>query len=158
MPSTYDGDSEDAEGCGNLSDELPQGPRPPRAQRLPPQSIAAHTEPSTIVVAHAGAVGWGAHPPLPAAAQRTASATSSRASARARCGQPLPREFRKSHFRTPSPLLWIRFAMHSGAAYGQVVPCSEKDAKLAQKSGQVQPFLAVLPPECVGQLASFGPT
>jgi hypothetical protein len=35
---------------------------------------------------------------------------------------------------------------------------SEKDAKLAQKLGQLQPFLAVLPPECMGQLASFGPT
>jgi hypothetical protein len=34
---------------------------------------------------------------------------------------------------------------------------SEKDAKFAQKLGQLQPFIAVLPPECVGQLASFGP-
>jgi hypothetical protein len=35
---------------------------------------------------------------------------------------------------------------------------SEKDAKLAQKLGQLQPFLAVFPQECMGQLASFGPT
>jgi hypothetical protein len=35
---------------------------------------------------------------------------------------------------------------------------SEKDAKLAQKLGQLQPFLAVLPQECMGQLAHFGPT
>jgi hypothetical protein len=35
---------------------------------------------------------------------------------------------------------------------------SEKDAKLAQKSGQLQPFITVFPPECMGQLASFGPT
>jgi hypothetical protein len=35
---------------------------------------------------------------------------------------------------------------------------SEKDAKLAQKLGQLQPFIAVLPLECMGQLASFGPT
>ena len=35
---------------------------------------------------------------------------------------------------------------------------SEKDAELAQKLGQLQPFLAVFPRECVGQLASFGPT
>ena len=35
---------------------------------------------------------------------------------------------------------------------------SEKDAKLAQKLGQLQPFVAVFPPECMGQLASFGPT
>jgi hypothetical protein len=34
---------------------------------------------------------------------------------------------------------------------------SAKDAKLAQKSGQLQPFLAVLPQECMDQLASFGP-
>ena len=35
---------------------------------------------------------------------------------------------------------------------------SEKDAKLAQKLGQLQPFIAVFPQECMGQLASFGPT
>ena len=35
---------------------------------------------------------------------------------------------------------------------------SEKDAKLAQKLGQLQPFIAVFPQECVGQLASFGPS
>jgi hypothetical protein len=34
----------------------------------------------------------------------------------------------------------------------------EKDAKLAQKLGQLQPFAAVFPQECTGQLASFGPT
>ena len=36
--------------------------------------------------------------------------------------------------------------------------CSEKDVKLVQKLGQLQPFIAVLTPECMGQLASFGPT
>ena len=35
---------------------------------------------------------------------------------------------------------------------------SEKDAKLAQKLGQLQPFIAVFPQECIGQLAYFGPT
>ena len=35
---------------------------------------------------------------------------------------------------------------------------SEKDTKLAQKLGQLQPFIAVFPPERVGQLASVGPT
>jgi hypothetical protein len=35
---------------------------------------------------------------------------------------------------------------------------SEKDPTLAQKLGQLRPFLAVLPQECVGQLAPFGPT
>ena len=35
---------------------------------------------------------------------------------------------------------------------------SEKDADLAQKLGQLQPFLAAIPRQCMGQLASFGPT
>ena len=35
---------------------------------------------------------------------------------------------------------------------------SGKDAKLAQKLGQLQPFTAVFPQECMGQPASFGPT
>ena len=36
---------------------------------------------------------------------------------------------------------------------------SEKDiAKLAQTFGQLQPFIAVLPQECMGYLADFGPT
>ena len=40
------------------------------------------------------------------------------------------------------------------------ITCSmdEKDAKLAQKLGQRQPFLAAFPPECTGQLGPFGPT
>ena len=33
---------------------------------------------------------------------------------------------------------------------------SEKDAKLARKLGQLQPFLVVFPQECKGQLGSFG--
>ena len=35
---------------------------------------------------------------------------------------------------------------------------SEKDAKLVQKLGQLQPFVAVFPPECMGHLGPFGPT
>jgi hypothetical protein len=35
---------------------------------------------------------------------------------------------------------------------------SEKDAKLAQRLGQLQPVIAVSPQECVGQLPSFGPS
>ena len=34
----------------------------------------------------------------------------------------------------------------------------EKDAKLAQKLGQLQPLMAISPQECMGQLPSFGPT
>jgi hypothetical protein len=33
---------------------------------------------------------------------------------------------------------------------------SEKDARLAQKLGQHQPFMTVFPLECMGQLAPFG--
>ena len=36
-------------------------------------------------------------------------------------------------------------------------PASEKDAKLAQKLGQLQSFIAAFPQECMGQLASVGP-
>jgi hypothetical protein len=42
-----------------------------------------------------------------------------------------------------------------GPAHGDP---SEEDAKLAQKLGQLQPFIAVSRQECMGQLAAFGPT
>jgi hypothetical protein len=35
---------------------------------------------------------------------------------------------------------------------------SERDSRLAQNLGQLQPFTAGFPQECMGQLASFGPT
>jgi hypothetical protein len=35
---------------------------------------------------------------------------------------------------------------------------SARDAELAQKLDQLQPFVAVIPQECTGQLAFFGPT
>jgi hypothetical protein len=34
----------------------------------------------------------------------------------------------------------------------------EKNTKLAQKLDQLQPFIAVFPQDCIGQLASFGTT
>ena len=34
----------------------------------------------------------------------------------------------------------------------------EKGAELAQKLGQLQPFVAAFPQECMGQPGSFGPT
>jgi hypothetical protein len=37
-------------------------------------------------------------------------------------------------------------------------PSSEKGAELAQNLGRLQPFMAVFPLQCMGQLASFGPT
>ena len=40
----------------------------------------------------------------------------------------------------------------------QQPPLSEKGARLAQKLGQFQPFMAVFLQGCIGQLASFGPT
>ena len=33
--------------------------------------------------------------------------------------------------------------------------CSKNDTKLAQKLGELRPFIAVFPQECMGQLASF---
>jgi hypothetical protein len=48
----------------------------------------------------------------------------------------------------------LRLRLSAGGGHIQ----SEQDAKLAQKLGQLQPFLAVSPRrECMGQLAFFGP-
>jgi hypothetical protein len=49
--------------------------------------------------------------------------------------------------------------MYSYANRSQIraLRTSEKDAKLAQKLGQLQPFMAVFLLECMGQLVSFGP-
>jgi hypothetical protein len=59
---------------------------------------------------------------------------------------------RHCRFQAPFPLC-IPIRWH-GASKVQ----SEKDAKLAQKLGQLQPFTAaVFPQECMGQLASSGP-
>ena len=37
------------------------------------------------------------------------------------------------------------------------VDTGENDAELAQKFGQLQPFIAVFPQGCMGKLPSFGP-
>jgi hypothetical protein len=51
--------------------------------------------------------------------------------------------------RRPAPAIVVTLAVHQ----------SEKDAiMLAQKLGQLRPFKAAFPQECMGQLASFGPT
>ena len=42
-------------------------------------------------------------------------------------------------------------------ARAKIRDASEEDAKLAQKLGQLQPFLAVFPQERTSQVASFGP-
>jgi hypothetical protein len=44
------------------------------------------------------------------------------------------------------------------ADFAMTSTLSEKDAMLAQQLGQLQPFLDRFPPECLGQLGSFGPT
>ena len=54
-------------------------------------------------------------------------------------------------------IIFTNTYMH-GRARTRRAPSSEKDAELAQKLGQLQPFLAVFPQEFVGQRASFGPT
>jgi hypothetical protein len=43
---------------------------------------------------------------------------------------------------------------HNGAVLA--LNASKKDDQLAQKLGQLQPFIAVFRHECMGQLASFG--
>ena len=58
---------------------------------------------------------------------------------------------------------WLALSAHGRhivrhIALGCARLLSEKDAKLAQKLGQLQPFLAVFPQESMGQLAYFGPT
>ena len=51
----------------------------------------------------------------------------------------------------------VRFAVKVRGSAGTLwAGASEKDAELAQKLGQLQPFLAAVPPGCMGQLASFG--
>jgi hypothetical protein len=44
------------------------------------------------------------------------------------------------------------------ASAARTLEKTEKDTELAQNLGRLQPFLAVLPQECIGQLASFGPS
>jgi hypothetical protein len=44
------------------------------------------------------------------------------------------------------------------AAADGATAVSEKDAKLAQKLGQLRPFVDVFPQECMGQLVYSGPT
>jgi hypothetical protein len=39
-----------------------------------------------------------------------------------------------------------------------VVQVRKMPIKLTQKLGQLQPFTAVFPQECTGELPSFGPT
>jgi hypothetical protein len=55
--------------------------------------------------------------------------------------------------------IWWKLPIRSAPlADPELSPQSEEYAKLAQKLGQLQPFTAVFPQECMGQLASFGPT
>ena len=45
---------------------------------------------------------------------------------------------------------------YTGRGENDCSVCSEKDAKLAQKLGQLQPFIAVYPQESMGQLDLLG--
>ena len=44
------------------------------------------------------------------------------------------------------------------AVLALVVELTQQVKKTPRKLGQLQPYLAVFPQECVGQLGSFGPT
>ena len=76
---------------------------------------------------------------------------------RGRGGEPRGGPVRLEHERVAVPL-GRRQLRHEGPPPERFERASEKDTKLAQKLGQLQQFTAVLPPECMGQLASFGPT
>ena len=55
----------------------------------------------------------------------------------------------------------LALVLHTGLAVagdGNITLQVRLDAKLAQKLGQLQPYIAVFPHECMGQLAAFGPT
>jgi hypothetical protein len=61
-------------------------------------------------------------------------------------------------FHAPPPASLRECTMGPEAAPRESRQCpSEKDAVSAQKLGQLQPFIAEFPRECVGQLTSFGP-
>ena len=78
----------------------------------------------------------------------------------------LARDPRRAHHRPDLPLQHyqrVRLELVGCAAAGHVVQVrgrdpGEEDAKLAQKLGQLQLFLAVFTQEYLGQLVSFGPT
>ena len=76
----------------------------------------------------------------------------------------------RPHQSWPAKSMWTSFmpsprvTTSNGGIARSASPASavptyrEKDAKLAQKLGQLQLFLAVFPQEYTGRLASFGPT
>jgi hypothetical protein len=60
--------------------------------------------------------------------------------------------------QTPRAEFVGKFTVNKETKEEGYVYASEEDAKLAQKLGQPQPLMAVSLLECMGQLASFGPT
>jgi len=72
------------------------------------------------------------------------------------CERPLPPR-RHCASRCP-PGRAGRLRALAGGLPGRAARQGEKDATLAQKLGQLQPFIALFPQECTGQLASFRPT
>ena len=77
------------------------------------------------------------------------------------CVQVVPHEETQDGFSNTLEFCVKSFSLTMWAIFFQVpmgpTP-SEKDAKLAQKLDQLQPFIDVIPQECVGQLAYFGQT
>jgi hypothetical protein len=69
--------------------------------------------------------------------------------------QPAQHQQRAGHGAGRDPLAGLDAVAYTGR---RPVRQGEKDAEWAQKLGQLQPFLAVLLLECMGQLAYFGPS
>jgi hypothetical protein len=96
--------------------------------------------------------------PLPQAMDTGGAESQTRRSQRKRELSTTTQAVRACHSRShPSARLLAQLSLGHPATRGQRCP-SEKDAKWVQKLAQLRPFIAVLPQECMGQLASFGPT
>ena len=76
-----------------------------------------------------------------------------RPAGRCRAARPVRRQRHQHRHRR------LRRGARARLAYGLPTSSftSENDAELAQKLGQLQPFIAVFPQACTGHLASFGP-
>jgi hypothetical protein len=73
---------------------------------------------------------------------------------------PLPRQDQHGPL-APRRLAVLPLRLEAAAealAEGGVLRAGAKGAVSAQKLGQLQPFVAALPWECLAQLVSFGPT
>jgi hypothetical protein len=71
---------------------------------------------------------------------------------------PVWRKWEKPHYVPPPPPARLQVFAKPMSDGARAVALSKKDAELVQKLGRLQPFLDVFLQECMGQLASFGPT